>query len=110
MRRIRRNPGVTGADLGHFFSKDKGAVTRCISHLEAKKYVEKKADKKDKRISRLYVTELGEETFHKLHRIYHETEAQILAQLDEQTVLLLGNALEKISEQIKTQEEMLDDQ
>lgn len=110
LRKINRNPGITGAELGHFFSKDKGAVTRCISHLESKKYVEKRADKKDKRISRLYITELGKEIFHKLHMIYHETESQVLANLDEDAIAILEDSLRKISDQIKIYEEKLDDQ
>lgn len=57
---IRKNPGITQADVCRITGLDKGAVARQTANLEAKGYLERRENPDDGRSRRLYATEKAE--------------------------------------------------
>lgn len=54
---VRKNPGITQAELREMLSLDKGAAARRTAGLEAKGYLIRKENPADKRSRLLYATE-----------------------------------------------------
>lgn len=57
---VRRNPGITQAQLRELLSLDKGAAARRTANLEAKGYIVRKPNPNDKRSKLLYPAEKAE--------------------------------------------------
>ena len=57
---LRHNPGCTQAKLTEILHADKAAIARRTKNLEAKGFLVRKEDPKDKRSQRLYPTERAE--------------------------------------------------
>ena len=58
---VRKRPGITQAGVREVLSLDKGAAARRTAALEAKGYLVRKEDPKDKRSQRLYATEKADQ-------------------------------------------------
>lgn len=59
LTRVCENPGLSLADLTLLLKVDKTSTTKAVQKLEAEGYIQRKQDKKDRRILRLYPTEKG---------------------------------------------------
>lgn len=57
---IRKNPGITQADVCRITGLDKGAVARQTANLEVKGYLKRRENPDDGRSRRLYATEKAE--------------------------------------------------
>lgn len=57
---IRKNPGITQAEVCRITGLDKGAVARQTANLEAKGYLERRENPEDRRSRLLYATQRAE--------------------------------------------------
>ena len=57
---IRKNPGITQAEVCKITGLDKGAVARQTANLEAKGYLERRNNPQDRRSRLLYATQRAE--------------------------------------------------
>jgi len=56
---LSRQEGMTQSSISGFLAKDKAMITRLLNSLEAEGLVTRRADDKDRRVSRSYLTETG---------------------------------------------------
>lgn len=66
--RIMDQPGINLFELAEKGHYDKGTTTRAVKKLEEEKYIFRITDEKDRRISRLYVTEEGKQVIKQTER------------------------------------------
>lgn len=58
---INDHPGATQDDLTRIMFLDHSTITRAVTKLAQLGYLERRSDKKDKRVSHLYLTSQGQE-------------------------------------------------
>jgi Transcriptional regulators len=68
---IRKNPGITQAEVSRITGQDKAAVARQTANLEAKGFLERRDNETDKRKKALYATEKAETL--KISKVHVET-------------------------------------
>ena len=66
--RIYENPGIIQEELSDMIKVDKTTISRAVKNLEKDGFIEKKSDKENKKIKRLYVSEKGEEVYDFIRR------------------------------------------
>jgi MarR family transcriptional regulator, transcriptional regulator for hemolysin len=59
LRRVGDQPGVSQSELAILLEVEKASAGRLIDKLESFGWLERRADKKDRRINRIYLTKLG---------------------------------------------------
>lgn len=64
---VGRHPGVTHTNLVAHFVRAKAQVTRLVKELRERGLIETRAGKGDRRVQRLYRTELGEQVYASIH-------------------------------------------
>lgn len=64
---VGRQPGVTHTDLVAHFVRAKAQVTKLVKDLRARGLIEARTGKGDRRVQRLYRTELGEQVYDGIH-------------------------------------------
>lgn len=64
LRRVGDQPGVSQSELAELLEVEKTSAGRLIDKLEAFGWLERRQDDADRRIKRIYLTELG----HRIHR------------------------------------------
>ncbi|KXV61859.1 hypothetical protein AD947_00095 [Acetobacter tropicalis] len=74
--------GLSQHELAEALQCDDSSLVRIIDALEKKKIVKRVADPKDRRLKRIYVTEIGKELFEPLRAATANVEAAILSGLD----------------------------
>ncbi len=72
----------TQQDLANQLQKDKSMIFRQMNILINKQYVDRKPDKNDKRMKKLYLTAKGSETVIQLKTIARHIENQLLSGID----------------------------
>src|SRR5205809_7101524 len=56
INRLHRRPGVTQSELAEMLEVEKPTAGRMVDRMEAKGWVERRADGADRRVNRLYLT------------------------------------------------------
>jgi DNA-binding MarR family transcriptional regulator len=82
--------GITHSELGKRLMLSKAPITGVVDRLERGGYVQRKADQKDRRISRVVITAKGEETWQNVRQALREGTSDFYACLtvQEQETLL----------------------
>src|SRR5699024_4332089 len=93
---IAEEPGITQKLLVERFKKKQTSVSRAITRLTERGFVEKDPDPQDKRATHLNLTGLGERTPENLEGAICKLSDDIVADLDEAEKAALIKALEKI--------------
>jgi DNA-binding MarR family transcriptional regulator len=57
---VKESPGIIQNDIAGKSMKDKTNVTRMLDLLEKNQYIERRNDRNDRRLYRIYITEKGE--------------------------------------------------
>ena len=60
LRRLGRQPGASQSELADMMEVEKATAGRIIDKLEAYGWLERRADKTDRRINRIYMTKRGQ--------------------------------------------------
>jgi MarR family transcriptional regulator, transcriptional regulator for hemolysin len=77
--------GITGATLTHH-----------LNALEAKGYVRRWREPRNRRVQRTALTPAGEELFERLRRVAMQHDARLRSELTDQETALLGELLDKL--------------
>ncbi len=54
--RLHRRPGLSQSEVADLLEVEKATACRLLDRLEAKKWIERRPDKKDRRVKRIYLT------------------------------------------------------
>lgn len=95
---ICHNPGMSQEKLAKHICINKSGVTRQLSYLEEKGYVERRADKNDKRVICVYPTEKMLKILPKVEEIVREWNEFIAEGLSENEIEVFSKVLEKIAD------------
>jgi MarR family transcriptional regulator, transcriptional regulator for hemolysin len=82
--------GITGATLTHH-----------LNALEAKGYVRRWREPRNRRVQRTALTPAGEELFERLRRVAMQHDARLRSELTDQETALLGELLDKLRAGLK---------
>jgi DNA-binding MarR family transcriptional regulator len=99
---ICENPGLSQKELSQRLQIDKGSVTRMMSRLQKKGYIDQQSSKQDKRMSLLYPTELGIKAYRHIAPIAAESERRLSNSLSSQEEEELLRLLQKVIEGLET--------
>jgi MarR family transcriptional regulator, transcriptional regulator for hemolysin len=91
-----RQPGMRQCDLAETLEMQPISVARLIDRLQAAGWVERKADPKDRRASRLYLTERSEPILTKLRKNGADVRAAALAGVSDKERQLLVDILTRM--------------
>jgi DNA-binding MarR family transcriptional regulator len=108
LRHIKHNKGITQKELCDIIKKDKSAIARGVSHLEAIGLIQRETDAKDKRIFRLYITNKGQKLLPILNKLYTDMAFIALDGIDESTLETLNEILLQIENNILEHVQKLD--
>ena len=86
--------------LAESFQLDLSTLSRQTSSLEAKKYVERKTDPQDARISLLSITEKGQEQLNEVRRQRQEFYHQLLKEWPKEDCEVFAVLLEKFNQTV----------
>jgi len=95
---ISQSPRVAARDVVSRTPMDKMTVSRAVASLEAKGFVDRQADDKDRRVSSLSLTREGRVLFDKIAVLALDAEIQILAALTPQERMMFLSTLSKLEE------------
>jgi len=65
LKKLHDQDGLNQNELAFLTLRNKSSLTRLLSKMENKKYILRNQCKKDKRINKVYITDLGREIFQK---------------------------------------------
>lgn len=98
---VNKNKGINQNELASFADRDKTSVTRFISNLESKGYLNRACCEIDKRVKKLYLTELGLKTLKKTTPIVRKAVLNLQNELSADEIKVAITSLKKIQEKIK---------
>src|SRR5262245_32842339 len=78
---LHRHPGASQSELADMMEVEKASAGRMIDRLEAKGWVERRAQQGDRRVNRVYLTPEAERVHKRLWRIAEATVADAMAEL-----------------------------
>ena len=93
---VSRNPGAGQKEIAEFAHVSAAAVNQTVREMLAQGLLRKETDGTDKRRSRLYLTEKGQDVSDRMIRSFEERDARITEALTEERELELIALLDKI--------------
>lgn len=99
--RIYENPGIIQEKLSDMIKVDRTTVSRALKKLEVNGFIEKKADKTNKKINKLFPTEKGENTYHFIKREHDYSNTVALEGFSEEETEIISNLLQRVRKNIE---------
>jgi DNA-binding MarR family transcriptional regulator len=96
LTRCHRRPGASQSELADMIEVEKATAGRLIDRLEAKGWVERRADADDRRIKRIYLTAEAERVHARIWRVAEATVDDALADLSERDAGQLRRLLDRV--------------
>jgi MarR family transcriptional regulator, organic hydroperoxide resistance regulator len=93
---IHASPGITQSDIALKTGKDKTNITRMLDVLEKNGSIERKSDKSDRRVFRIFMTEKGESLLKKLIPLAVLTNEKAVTGLTKNEINIFKEILYKI--------------
>ena len=98
-RDLKVHPGAGG--MLWVLRKNNGMIQKEIAKkLEGEGYIVKKQDEKDQRITRIYITEKGEEIAYHMESVLKTLEEEAFANMSEEEIMLLRRLLLQMKENL----------
>ncbi len=94
--RLKRRPGASQSELADMMEIEKAPAGRILDRMEEKGWIERRADPVDRRVNRIYLTELGEQVHSVIMPISLATVHDALANLSRQDRALLASLLANV--------------
>lgn len=91
-----QNNGVYQSQLAKITLKDRANISRILKHLESKKYVLRKACPENKKIQKVYVTELGKQLVYLVAPVKNIKGEEFLKDFDEEELHMLTQLINKM--------------
>ncbi|WP_129691343.1 MarR family winged helix-turn-helix transcriptional regulator [Gottfriedia acidiceleris] len=99
--RIVENPGIIQEKLAEMIKVDRTTAARAIKKLEMNGFIEKKEDKENKKIKKLFATEKGENVYPFIKRENDYSNIVALEGLSEIEVETIFNLLQKVRKNVE---------
>ncbi|MBE6982321.1 MAG: MarR family transcriptional regulator [Ruminococcaceae bacterium] len=99
---ICNNPGISQDQLGKRVVLNKSNITRQLTFLEEKGYVNRVVSPTDKRVLQLYPTQKALDILPQIRQVYHDWRCYLLADISEEDQALLESLLERVKEKAYT--------
>lgn len=98
---LHREPGASQREVAEFAEVTTSAINQVVSSMLKENYLRKETDPSDKRNTRLYLTEKGEQVAGKLRGRLGESDDAITAFLGEERETELIELLESLAEYVR---------
>jgi DNA-binding MarR family transcriptional regulator len=97
---IRQNSGCMQADIAKSMQVTPSAVTQSTKKLESMGLIEKKTDKDNLRVKKMYITDNGKETLQRGTQIFDEVDTLMFNGFSEDDITSLCELLDRINKNI----------
>ena len=84
LTRLHRHPGASQTELADMMEVERASAGRMIDRLEANGWVERRAERRDRRVKRVYLTPEAERVHRRIWRVAEATVEDALAGLSAQ--------------------------
>ena len=101
LERIFENNGITQSELSNLSLKKPATITTMINRLENIGYIKRVSDINDKRIIRLYLTDLGKEKYYQLLNLKRTMSNNIFNGMSDEDISNVYNLLLKIKNNLE---------
>ena len=98
---INEKEGITQSELSNLSSKKPATITTMINRLENIGYIKRVSDAYDKRIIRLYLTDLGKEKYYQLLNLKRNMSNNIFYGMSDEDIASVYNLLLKIKNNLE---------
>jgi DNA-binding MarR family transcriptional regulator len=98
---LHNHEGITQKELAEKLNVTPPTVAVMIRRMEKYELIEKKHDKNDRRIYRVYLSKKGREMIKELHKIFKELEIVVFENFDNEEKETLRNFLNKVVSNIE---------
>ncbi|UPM53841.1 MarR family winged helix-turn-helix transcriptional regulator [Gottfriedia acidiceleris] len=105
--RIAENPGIIQEKLAEMIKVDRTTAARAIKKLEMNGFIEKKEDKENKKIKKLFATEKGETVYPFIKRENDYSNIVALEGLSEIEVETIFTLLQKVRKNVEKEWEFV---
>ncbi|MGZ6979919.1 MAG: MarR family winged helix-turn-helix transcriptional regulator [Acidimicrobiia bacterium] len=105
LRQAAADEGSSQRELADLMHIEPPTLVRHLDKLAQQGLVERRRDPNDRRIARVYVTDLGRRRLQELHGIAYEADIELRALLTEEQIEVLGDALMVIHEHFTEKKE-----
>jgi DNA-binding MarR family transcriptional regulator len=92
--------GITHSELAAIMHVSPATVTNTIKRMEKAGFVERRPDREDQRVSRVYLTPAGHAIREQVEQHWREVEAQVFGVLTEQERGTLSGLLERVRDRL----------
>jgi DNA-binding MarR family transcriptional regulator len=93
--------GLTHSALAGQLNKSPATITKTVKRMEKTGFVQRKADPRDERLSRVYLTAAGRDVQASVEQVWLEFEAQAFAGFAEDEMATLRALLSRVCQNIK---------
>lgn len=100
LTRLHRRPGASQSELAEMMEVEKASAGRMIDRLEAKGWVERRAQAGDRRVNRVYLAPEAEKIHSRMWRIAEATVDDALADLSQREAAQLGSLLARVKSRL----------
>lgn len=97
---LSRHDGMIQSDLASVLELGKAALGGLIDRLEAAGFIERRPDAADRRVKRVYLTNVGNQTIKEMRERSHEMSEEILEGLDGAQRLQLADMLNHVKQNL----------
>jgi DNA-binding MarR family transcriptional regulator len=97
---LKQNPGLTQSVIAQKTCKDQTSVTRSLDRLEKKELIERKRDKSDRRIYKIFLTKHTEKMYEETKSYIEDYNIIVKESLEEEEGKLFLSILDKITNSI----------
>ena len=98
--RIFENPGIIQERLAEMIKVDRTTASRAIKRLEINGFIEKKVDKNNKKVNKLFPTEKGKNVYHFIKRENDYSNTVALEGFSEKEAQSIYNLLQRVRKNI----------
>lgn len=98
---LARQPGANQKNIAEFCNVTTAAINQTLKDMIADGYVKKETDATDRRYTKLYLTEKGDETSGRIREILHRSDEVITSVISPEKELEMIELLDKIYDCIR---------
>lgn len=99
--RICEHPGIIQEKLAEMIKVDRTTVSRAIKKLEKNGFIERREDKYNKKIKKIFPTMKGENVYPKIKRENDHSNSVALAGFSEREVEIISHLLQRVRKNIE---------
>lgn len=96
LTRLHRRPGASQTELAEMMEVERATAGRLVDRLEAKGWVERRAQAGDRRVNRIFLTAEAERVHKRIWRVAESTVDEALADLSSKETVQLVNLLGRV--------------